>query len=204
MKNAGSILKDARLAKHKTIKQIAEKTKIKEKFLIALEDCDWDNLPGFSITQGFANSFAQAVAANPQLVAALLRRDYPQIALTKPGEEMSLSKPSLWTPKTTLLSVVGISVAILALYLIRQYILFAAPPSLSLSKIEERGNTIFVSGKTVPTATVDVNHRAVLVESDGSFQTEIEAQDLINSEVQVKAVSRTGKTTTVNKKIPNR
>jgi cytoskeletal protein RodZ len=203
MKNAGSILKEARLAKRRTIRQIAEKTRIKEKFLIALEECDWDSLPGFSITQGFANSFAQAVDANPQLVAALLRRDYPQAAFSKPGEEMPLAKPSLWTPKTTLFSVIGIAIAILGFYLVRQYILFAAPPSLQVSKIEERGNTILVSGKTAPTATIDINHRSVLVESDGSFQTEIESQDLINSEVQVKATSRTGKTTTINKKIQN-
>lgn len=201
MKNAGSILREAREAKYKKIHQIAEKTRIKEKFLIALENNDWENLPDFPSTQGFAQSFAAAVGANPKLIAALLRRDYPQEALARKYDEMSLTKTSLWTPRTTILTVIGVTVAILGFYLIRQYILFAAPPSLEITNIEEKGNTILVSGKTVPSATVDVNRRSVLVENDGTFQTEIESQDLINSEVVVKATSRTGKTTTISKKI---
>lgn len=201
MKNAGSVLKDAREAKHRTIQQIAEITRIKEKFLIALENCDWKNLPEFTTTQGFARSFAVVVGANPKLVAALLRRDYPQQIKINSRQEISLHKSSVWTPKTTLLAVSSVIFLILGFYLVNQYLLFAAAPSLQINKIENKDGTIFVTGKTLPTATVEVNNRSVLVENDGTFQVEIENQDLINSQVEVTATSRTGKTTAISKKI---
>lgn len=201
MNTAGSILKEARELKNKTIRQIAIQTRIKEKFLDAIEANSWSSLPDFPITQGFVNSFAQAVDANSKLVAALLRRDYPTKPNTKRQDEISLLKTSRWTPKTTIVAVSTMLLLILGIYLTRQYVLFAATPSLSIDKIEKKDGIIFVSGKTVATATVDVNQKGVLVGSDGKFETELQKQDLINSQVEVRATSRTGKTTIIRKQI---
>lgn len=201
MRTAGDVLKEAREGKKKTIRQIAIQTRIKEKFLEALEKGEWDSLPDFPITQGFAQSFAQAVNANPKLVAALLRRDYPVLEMTRKVQEIPLIKTSRWTPRTTIIVASTILLLVLGIYLVRQYILFAAPPSLNVNRIEEKGGVIFVSGKTVPTATIGVNHKGVLVGEDGKFSTELQEQDLINSQVEVRATSRAGKTTTVRKQV---
>lgn len=200
MRSAGTILKEAREAKKKTLSQVARKTRIKEKFLSALEDSDWGKLPNFTVAQGFARVYAQNVEANPSLVAALLRRDFPQSQGVSYTREIALYPSSLWTPKTTIFATILLSLAFLGFYLGRQYFQFSAPPPLSVS-VSESESAVGVTGKTSPSATVDVNGRPVLVESDGSFRTEVERQDLINSAVLVQATSRTGKKSTVSKPV---
>ncbi|TSC90200.1 MAG: XRE family transcriptional regulator [Microgenomates group bacterium Gr01-1014_5] len=199
MRSAGTVLKEAREAKKKTLSQVSRKTRIKEKFLSALEDSDWGNLPNFTVAQGFARVYAQNVEANPSLVAALLRRDFPQNQGASYTREIALYPSSLWTPKTTIFATIILSLVFLGFYLGRQYFQFSAPPPLSVS-VSDSG-VIGVSGKTSPSATVEVNGRPILVESDGSFKAEVERQDLINSAVYVEATSRTGKKSTVSKPI---
>ena len=201
MKEVGSVLRDARQRHNKTLRHISERTKIKEKFLKALEENDWKSLPDFATTQGFAQSFAQAVGANPKLVAALLRRDYSRPQAVQKSHEILLQPQSFWTPRRTILSVVFITLLVLGVYLFNQYRLYAVAPGVSISEIKTNGDKILVSGKTISTATVEVNNRPVLVDEDGKFQVEIQPQDLINSEVVVTATSRSGKITTVHKQV---
>lgn len=200
MRSAGTILKETREAKKKTLAQVSRRTKIKQKFLTALEESDWASLPNFSVAQGFARAFALNVGADPSLVAALIRRDFPETRITQIGEGISLRPESIWTPKATIIASVIICLALLVIYLGRQYLQFVAPPPLSVS-VSDSENAIGVTGKTSPSATVEVNGRPVLVKSDGTFNTEVERQDLINSGVLVQATSRTGKKTTVSKPV---
>lgn len=201
MRSAGTILKEAREAKKKTLSQVARKTRIKEKFLSALEDSDWGKLPNFTVAQGFARVYAQNVEANPSLVAALLRRDFPQSQGVSYTREVALYPSSLWTPKTTIFVTILLSLAFLGFYLGRQYFQFSAPPPLKLTEVKVGKDSVDVIGKTSASATVEVNGRPVLVENDGTFRTEIAKQDLINSAVYVEATSRTGKKSTVSKPV---
>src|SRR3989344_1238523 len=201
MRSAGTVLKEDREAKKKTLSQVSRKTRIKEKFLSALEDSDWGNLPNFTVAQGFARVYAQNVEANPSLVAALLRRDFPQNQGVSYTREIALYPSSLWTPKTTIFATVILSLVFLGFYLGRQYFQFSAPPSLKLTEVKVGKNSVEVTGKTSSSATVEVNGRPVLVENDGTFRAEVEKQDLINSSIYVEATSRTGKKSTVSKQV---
>lgn len=201
MTNAGNILREARIASRKTITDISETTKIKEKFLEALETSCWEVLPNFSIAQGFARNFAQAVGVSPELVVALLRRDFPQTQITQIREGVSLKPQSIWTPATTLMVVVAATLILLGAYLGNQYMQFAAPPALQVRGVEAKDGALLVSGFTSPNATVEVNGRKVLVDSDGNFRVEIQEYELMNSQIQIQAVSRSGKKTVVSKKI---
>lgn len=200
MRTAGVVLKEAREAQKRTLAQVSRRTRIKQKFLTALEDSDWASLPNFSVAQGFARVFALNVGADPNLVAALIRRDFPPSKITQIGEGISLGPQSIWTPKATIITSIVLCLALLGTYLGRQYFQFAAPPRLSVS-VSDSDSVIGVTGMTSPSATVEVNGRPVLVESDGSFKTEVAKQDLINSSVYVQATSRTGKKSTVSKPV---
>lgn len=201
MRSAGTVLKEAREAQKKTLAQVSRRTRIKQKFLTALEESDWESLPNFSVAQGFARTYALNVDAEPSLVAALIRRDFPETQTTRRAQEMSLAPQSIWTPRATIIASIVLCLALLGVYLGRQYLQFAAPPPLSISNVEVRENVVGVAGKTSPSATLEVNGRPVLVESDGTFRTEIEKQDLINSAVYVQATSRTGRKSTVSKPV---
>ncbi len=200
MRTTGSLLRETRLKKKKTLSKIAHQTKVKEKFLKAIEDGNWGSLPNLPVAQGFVRSYAGAVGVDPSLATALLRRDFPEAQKTRRSPEISLVRPALWTPKTTIFAAVAFALLVLGIYLVRQYLLYVSPPELSITKIQKEGNMVLVLGKTNPSATVTVNGKATVVEGDGSFKAELSPEDA-SGMVKVKAVSRTGKETTVQKPV---
>lgn len=203
MRTAGQILKEAREKGEKSLEHIARETRIKEKFLSALENADYSVLPNFSIAQGFARNYAQAVEVNPKIVTALLRRDFPQRKQVLQRHEASFSKRSFWTPRTTFVFTIAATLLVLGFYLARQYALFVGAPPLEVSKLIIGDNKILVIGKTVPTATIQVNGRGILVDESGAFSTEIDKPDA-GGAVEIKAISRGGKETVIEKTVDER
>ena len=202
MRTAGNVLKEAREKQQRTVSQVARQTRIKEKFLEALEDSDWESLPNFTVAHGFARNYALAVGENPSLVTALLRRDFPKDQPKNQVLNISFQKTSLWTPKTTIIAVVLLTVTILGGYLIREYLHFSAPPPLQIERVKNQEQSVLVAGQTIPTATVEINGQSVVVDKDGKFSLELAKKDLINSLVEIEASSRTGKKTFVKKPVP--
>lgn len=191
-------MKHAREEAVLTIPEIAEKTKIKEKFLIALEESHWSTLPNFPIASGFVRSYAQAVGVDINLALALLRRDFPTGGYSNlPTQDLPVNPRFIWTPKTTLATAIVVTLLLIGGYLFRQYMLFVAPPPLKV-ETSKTTNGLLVSGKTAPSATLEVNKRQVLLEKDGKFEIELDRADL-GEKVEIKATSRSGKSTTVSR-----
>lgn len=198
MKTVGEVLRSAREKQGKKLAQVTRETKIKEKFLQALEENNLALLPSLPTAMGFARSFAQVVGASPSQVAALLRRDFPEFQSRSKKEEIPLVR-SIWTPKTTIFATFLVSGLALSVYLLRQYILFAGPPHLEIVRIASEEGAVVLSGKTNPSATVEVNGNRVLVSEDGSFTFQSAAPE--TGSLEVRAVSRSGKETTVRRQI---
>ncbi|MBI2268025.1 MAG: helix-turn-helix domain-containing protein [Candidatus Blackburnbacteria bacterium] len=194
MRTAGTLLQQKREEKNISLEFVANRTKIKEKFLEALERSDWSSLPNFTVTQGFARSYATTVGADPDLVLALLRRDFPKILTQRVLKEISMSDRFVWTPRATVVSVTLLATVAVVFYLVRQYFLFVSPPYLEVTAIRsEKG--VVVSGKTSSFATLEVNNKPVLVGQDGVFSLNLEESE-VGQTVAVKALSRNGKETT--------
>lgn len=199
MTTASAVLKEARGKKGRSLKEVSQETKIKEKFLAALEEEDYSALPGFPVALGFAKSAAAAVGADADLVAALVRRDFPREEVPKKGREMPLIPRSFWTPRTTILATGILTVLVLGGYLVRQYLNFSSPPPLEVRSVNAQDGRVQVQGKTMPSATIEVNGRPVLVSQDGSFYFEGESSE--EGIVEIQAESRTGKKTVVRKQL---
>lgn len=193
-------MQEARKRSEKSLEQIARETRIKEKFLLALEASDYAALPNLSIAQGFARSYAQTIDVNPKVVTALLRRDFPHKQAPSRSREMSVSQDSFWTPKTTLFAATAITVFILGFYLARQYALFVGSPPLEVKEVVVGKGTILVSGKTIPTAKVEINGEGILVDENGEFKTTID-KDLVGKSIEIKAISRAGKEKIIKKAV---
>lgn len=199
MRTTGEVLKEARTRSKKSLEDISKTTRIKEKFLRALENNKLEELPNLPVALGFARSYAQAVRLDPNLVAALMRRDFPETAASPKSVEMPLEPQSLWTPRTTIIATSLLTVFVLGVYLVRQYLLFYSSPPLELQKVSAAENKVEVQGKTVPAATVEINGETVLVGEDGSFTYKAASPD--NGMLEIEAVSRTGKKTVIRKNI---
>lgn len=202
MSTIGEYIKQARLVRKKSIKDVADETKIKETFLKSIESERWKELPEYPVVLGFIKSISNALNLNKENLVAVFRRDYPPQKLEinprpEPKKEFS------WSPKLTFALGIGIILVVVLGYLGLQYASFLKPPILEVIK-PEQGAVIFsknieVSGLTEVDATVFVNSQPAFVDDKGRFYTEIEAKpETVTLEIVAK--SRSGKETrkTVN------
>ncbi|HJX59181.1 hypothetical protein A2V61_03640 [Candidatus Woesebacteria bacterium RBG_19FT_COMBO_47_8] len=203
MKTIGSFIKDARAKKRYSLAKLEEATKIKKDFIEAIEKEDWKTLPDYSVVVGFVKNIAAYLQAGERQAIALLRRDYPPQKLSI-NPKPDVSRQFVWSPKLTFFVGVGAVIAIIVGYLIFQYVRFINPPHLEVFEPKEGQvvNTaaIRVSGKTDGDAVIKANNQPILVSDDGKFSADIEIF-AGTGEIVVKAVSRSGKETTVKRMI---
>lgn len=71
MGDLGNLLRDAREKKSLSLEQVEADTRIRYKFLVALEDEDYDALPAPAYVRGFLKTYATYLGLDPQQVLAL-------------------------------------------------------------------------------------------------------------------------------------
>ena len=203
MKTIGKILKDARIEKRYSAIKVENLTRIKRDFIDAIEREDWNSLPPFPTVLGFVKSLAGALDLSEKNVTAVLKRDYPPKKLNI-NPKPDIDKKFVWSPRLTFL--VGSGIVLLGIfgYLLFQYIRFISPPHLTLiSPTPDQvvmQNTVLVSGSTDTDAKIVVNNQPVSVNEDGNFSVDLDVAKN-TTEISVTATSRSGKATTVSRKI---
>ena len=76
MASVGQKLKDARIAKGLTLDDLQQTTKIQKRYLIAIEEGNYDALPGKFYVKAFARQYAETVGLNPNFKS---QRDHSRI-----------------------------------------------------------------------------------------------------------------------------
>jgi len=202
MKRVGEIIKEERLRKGVSLRQLEKATKIKREFLQALEMGDWAKLPEYPILAGFVKNISQILDLSETKILAFLRRDY--FRKEPPKKSYEVQQEFVWTPKHTFFLVTGLCVFIALFYLIFQYFSFIKPPSLIVDFPQEgeivKNRILEVRGRVSPDAVVYVNNQPALVQEDGSFTAKIEVSDE-TYDIFFLAESRSGKKTSISRKI---
>ena len=87
MTNFGATLKKARESKGISLDQIANQTRISTRFLAAIENEEFQLLPGGIFNRGFVRSFAEAVGLDPDQAVAAYERvsSVPQTTIDEPA-----------------------------------------------------------------------------------------------------------------------
>ncbi|MGA9348740.1 MAG: RodZ domain-containing protein [Anaerolineae bacterium] len=104
MGDVGQLLQEARQQKGVSLEQVEEATRIRQKFLKALEEEDYTALPAEAYVKGFLRNYALYLGLDPEEVLALYEgRDVKgKAASAKPGffepMDISLAAPSWLTP----------------------------------------------------------------------------------------------------------
>ena len=203
MKTIGQLLKDARVAKGLTYKRLEDITKIKFTFIESIENEKWDTLPAFPTVLGFVKSVTGALGVDEKVAVAVLKRDYPPQKL-KINPTPDVVSKFTWSPKLSFFIGVGLVLLSIVAYLVYQYVRFVSPPDLSVEspKAEQIviGSSVLVFGKTDIDSKITVNNQPVIVDVDGKFSISIGVAPE-TKEIVVKAVSRSGKTTELKRKI---
>lgn len=199
----GTFLNVARKEKNITFEKLESVTKIKRSFIKAMENEDWDNLPDYSVVLGFVRNISGSLDVSVNTALALLRRDYPPKTL-KVTPSQDVEKKFSWSPKLTFFVGVGLFLIVLLGYLGFQYAGFVGSPQLVVNKPKEEeivlSSNVLVEGTTETDAKVEVNNQPILVDADGNFKGNVEIlKD--TEEIIIKAISRSGKETVINRKI---
>lgn len=200
MKTVGEILTETREKKGISFPEVEKATKIKVRFLEALERNDFSKIADATIVKGFIKNYAEYLGLSSRDLLAIFRRDFIEDKkgqILPRGVYEPLYQPKFsWTPKMTVAASLIALFLILAIYLSFQLFGFLGAPSLEIyspkNKESVKETEINIQGKTNPDATVSVNGEIILVLTDGSFEKTVTLSAGENKFL-IEAVSRRGK-----------
>jgi len=123
--NFGERLKREREMREVSLNELTKATRISERFLEALENEQWDRLPGGVFGRGFIRTIARYLGLDEESLLAeydLARSDQAQPATPKPEER--IPSPPKWMPFVALLGIAAIVAGLFyaGLYAWRRYI----------------------------------------------------------------------------------
>jgi cytoskeletal protein RodZ len=148
-------------------------TKIRARYLAAIERGDYRELPGFVYTKGFLRNYALYLGLDPDDVIRQWHRERGDSALAPPP--LAVPRP-LTTPRSGLTFSPGVLVAVLltlgvlafGAYLAMQLLRFARPPTIAVSEpptavfeVPETETEYTLRGTTAPGATVEITAAGV-------------------------------------------
>ena len=75
-KKLGDHLKAIRESQSLSLEEVSEKTCVKTKFLIAIEQNDWDNMGGVGYTKALLSTYARALKQDPNEIIKLFEEEF--------------------------------------------------------------------------------------------------------------------------------
>ena len=133
MHTVGELLKTARISKELSLEEVEKRTKIRVKFLFALEENDFASLPSEAYTRGFVKNYSQFLRLDTTKMLALLRRQL-RVSLHQkviPTVDSNLTETKFqMTPSRALGFIVAFLGIVAGVYLFWQYRLLHEPPKI--------------------------------------------------------------------------
>lgn len=204
-KTVGQRLRLARQRKSLSLEQVEQLTKVKLKYLEALEEDRYDLLPTEVYSLGFLRCYADALGLKTAILLDQYRLERQAVDSAKTSPAVSLAPARrlsghglLITPKTLLTFGSAVLVIGLITYIAGGVIAFLAPPSLKIFQPESESrvasNTMIVAGQTDPAVSLSINGELVTVDPTGYFKREIALTPGLNT-LELVAINRIGKET---------
>ena len=160
MSELGQVLREAREAKGVSLAEAEEATRIRQKYLQALEEGDYSVLPPSVYVRGFLRSYASYLGLDPEHVVRLYEEAVPQPS--GPAEPHIIAEPLVPASRINWEIVAGVllllAVGALGLWVYRQYIVPLAtaptptPPAVAAAEVGAP-DTVPTVPDNLPTAT---------------------------------------------------
>lgn len=203
MKTVGQIFLQKRKEKKLSLDDVEKSTKIRRKFLDAIERDAFSELPSQAYTKGFIKNYASFLGYDAAVLLAFYRRqtlEAPKNTLLPKDTEKVLKRSLFRLTPSRFVVLFGLSLALIFFsYFFLQYQRIQTPPSLTIQSpavgLETVDRRIDVTGQTDADATVIVNGVSVVVRSDGKFFDQV-TLELGANKITVSSTSKFGKVTT--------
>lgn len=200
VKTLGQKLEACRKRKKFSLEEVEDATKIRVRYLKAIEADDYRNLPGLVYLSGFLSSYAGFLGLNTSEIIKQYKRESGAAARMsrvkdfRPTNELSELGFAL-TPKTIIIIIIIIGVLGLFGYIGWQVKKFSSPPPvviISPTTDVTNENSVIVKGQTTETADVEINSQKVNIDDSGIFSQKLGLKRGVNT-IEIKAKNRIGK-----------
>ena len=180
MKKVGQVLSEERVKRKITLEQVVHHTKIRKEFIIAIEANEFEKLPAAPFVKGFLHTYSEFLRMDPDVVLAMLRRDF------KTGEKGEIipreylkpisRKKVLFTPKFAAAASGVTFLCVILLYAGFFWWRLRQPPTLRVELPEDGqlvGKTVLVQGTTLPDVVIYVESKPIAISANGEFETTV-------------------------------
>jgi cytoskeletal protein RodZ len=182
----GEVLRTAREAKGVDLPRVERETKIRERYLSALERGEYRELPGAVYTKGFLRNYGAYLGLDPEYLIDLYRLETSTTGAERPTVSppprplaVRRSRSFVVTPGAIAAAILTILVGAFIAYLGFEFVNFARTPELRIT--EPAGNvsghtelTITVRGETAPNAEITFSelreNPTVTADAEGAFE----------------------------------
>ena len=186
-------------------------TKIRVRYLAALERGDYRELPGNVYTKGFLRNYALYLGLDPDDVLLQWRRERgdprePQAVITVPRPIATPRKGLTFSPSLVVFALLTVAVLAFAAYLGVQLLRFAKPPTIAVTtpaaavvEVDDSATEYLLKGTSTAGATISIatpgrDPYSVSADADGDWNASVELQRGRN-QFDIRAVDpETGKT----------
>ena len=185
----GEMLATARSSKGIDLERAARDTKIRSRYLSALEAGDFRALPGAVYTKGFLRNYAQYLGLDPDVIVNHYRRELGG----RGGERVSIVSRTLRAPRAGLTITPGLLIAgVLTLavvafgaYIALQFIRFVQPPALAVTQPASVESTIDAQTTTL-IGTTSAGATVTITGPDGPVTTTASANGAWSADVPLR------------------
>lgn len=183
------------------MEQVEEETKVRTKYLEALENERYDILPGNVYALGFLSKYLDFLElANKNELMTQFKMERSDI---KNDEQILPTRQKMETKFSVTPKILTILAGILVFLTILGYIgysvrAFTLPPNLEISSPSSeqiiKENQVNIVGKTDEGSTLMINNQSVLLDANGNFSQQVKLNPGLNT-FEVKATNRLKKET---------
>lgn len=200
MKTVGEILKEARIKQDYTVETLSTLTKIDPKYIYALEEDRFDQLPSETFIKGFIRNLSLKLSLDPQETISIFRRDF-KVNTNHQEKKYHLHKKTLdlsFVTSQVTLFVLGFLVFLV--YLAIQFRAVIAIPKIEV--LQPVANSVLISpfdieGQSTPDAIITINDDVrVKPDPSGRFIGRI-SLPVGETMITVKVTNRFSRTSTV-------
>lgn len=180
-KTVGQILSEERQKRRLSTADFAKRARIRESYVVALENDQYSDLPPAVFVKGYVKMYARILGFDSAPVLALLRRDFSLSVrgTLVPREFLTpiLKRRNRTTRVTSAL--IGLAVVFLTVsgYVSWQWYQLQQPPTLRITEPSENtvsSPSVTVRGETDVGALLTINNQPVALQPDGSFEVTLE------------------------------
>ncbi len=201
MLSVGQILKKAREEKGLTLRDVEKETKVREKFLLAVENEDWTFFSSKVYINGIIKNYARMLDLDESRILAFFRRDYERAEEVKFKTKVA---SKYLVPETKKLIRFALTIFFLGFFIYFGYQLKLSftPPTITITspkkEIFKNEEKIKIEGRTEKEAQISIFGERIYQNKDGIFQYEFPLKKGKN-ELTIEVIGANGKKTAIKK-----